>query len=53
MLNILLGLSWAIGCNFHGMILIGRPGAGRRSAVKLVATFSSLRLIDSGPGTVK
>nr|XP_012219219.1 PREDICTED: cytoplasmic dynein 2 heavy chain 1 [Linepithema humile] len=47
------GLSWAIGCNFRGIILVGRPGAGRRSAVKLVATFSSLRLIDSGPGRGK
>ncbi|KAL0104886.1 hypothetical protein PUN28_016497 [Cardiocondyla obscurior] len=49
LLETVAGLSWAIGCNFRGIILIGRPGAGRRSAVKLVATFSSLRLIDSGP----
>ncbi|EFN76217.1 Cytoplasmic dynein 2 heavy chain 1 [Harpegnathos saltator] len=49
LLETVAGLSWAVGCNFRGMILIGRPGAGRRSAVKLAATFSSLRLIDSGP----
>ncbi|XP_018402903.1 PREDICTED: cytoplasmic dynein 2 heavy chain 1 [Cyphomyrmex costatus] len=49
LLEIIAGLSWAIGCDFRGMVLIGRPGSGRRSAVKLVATYSSLRLIDSGP----
>ncbi|XP_029665147.1 cytoplasmic dynein 2 heavy chain 1 [Formica exsecta] len=49
LLETIAGLSWAVGCDFRGMILVGRPGAGRRSAVKLVATFSSLRLIDSGP----
>ncbi|XP_071561821.1 cytoplasmic dynein 2 heavy chain 1 [Temnothorax nylanderi] len=49
LLETVAGLSWAIGCDYRGIILVGRPGAGRRSAVKLVATFSSLRLIDSGP----
>ncbi|XP_020293197.1 cytoplasmic dynein 2 heavy chain 1 [Pseudomyrmex gracilis] len=49
LLETVAGLNWAIGCDFRGIILIGRPGAGRRSAVKLVATFSSFRLIDSGP----
>ncbi|KAL6266424.1 hypothetical protein P5V15_003274 [Pogonomyrmex californicus] len=49
LLEIVAELNWAIGCDFRGIILVGRPGAGRRSAVKLVTTFSSLRLIDSGP----
>lgn len=46
------GLSWAFGTSLKGVILIGRPGAGRKSAVRLAATYSSLRLINSGPGTV-
>ncbi|KMQ91499.1 cytoplasmic dynein 2 heavy chain 1-like protein [Lasius niger] len=49
LLETIAGLSWAVGCDFRGVILVGRPGAGRRTAVKLVATFSSLRLIESGP----
>ncbi|XP_029051229.2 cytoplasmic dynein 2 heavy chain 1 [Osmia bicornis bicornis] len=50
LLHTVAGLSWAFGTNLRGVILIGRPGAGRKSAVRLVANFSSLRLVDSGPG---
>ncbi|XP_076387639.1 dynein cytoplasmic heavy chain beethoven [Megachile rotundata] len=50
LLRTVAGLSWAFGTNLRGVILIGRPGAGRKSAVRLVANFSSLRLLDSGPG---
>ncbi|XP_076621618.1 dynein cytoplasmic heavy chain beethoven [Colletes latitarsis] len=50
LLRTVAGLSWAFGTNLRGVILIGRPGAGRKSAVRLAATFSTLRLVDSGPG---
>ncbi|XP_031838829.2 dynein cytoplasmic heavy chain beethoven isoform X1 [Nomia melanderi] len=50
LLRTVAGLSWAFGTTLRGVILIGRPGAGRKSAVRLAATFSSLRLVDSGPG---
>ncbi|XP_017764042.1 PREDICTED: cytoplasmic dynein 2 heavy chain 1 [Eufriesea mexicana] len=50
LLHTVAGLSWAFGTNLRGVILIGRPGAGRKSAVRLTAMFSSLRLIESGPG---
>ncbi|XP_076646917.1 dynein cytoplasmic heavy chain beethoven [Halictus rubicundus] len=50
LLRTVAGLSWAFGTSLRGVILIGRPGAGRKSAVKLAAIFSSLRLVDSGPG---
>ncbi|CAK9809936.1 Cytoplasmic dynein 2 heavy chain 1 [Anthophora quadrimaculata] len=50
LLHTVAGLSWAFGTNLKGVILIGRPGAGRKSTVRLAATFSSLRLVDSGPG---
>ncbi|XP_017891098.1 cytoplasmic dynein 2 heavy chain 1 isoform X2 [Ceratina calcarata] len=50
LLRAVAGLSWALGTKLRGMILIGRPGAGRKSAVRLAAMFSSLRLVDSGPG---
>ncbi|XP_050496495.1 cytoplasmic dynein 2 heavy chain 1 [Bombus huntii] len=50
LLHTVAGLSWAFGTSLRGVILIGRPGAGRKSAVRLAATYSSLRLINSGPG---
>ncbi|XP_043507557.1 cytoplasmic dynein 2 heavy chain 1 [Frieseomelitta varia] len=50
LLHTVAGLSWTFGTNLRGVILIGRPGAGRKSAVRLAAMYSSLRLIDSGPG---
>ncbi|XP_078051355.1 cytoplasmic dynein 2 heavy chain 1-like, partial [Augochlora pura] len=50
LLRTVAGLSWAFGTSLRGVILIGRPGAGRKSAVRLASVFSSLRLVDSGPG---
>ncbi|XP_024946848.1 cytoplasmic dynein 2 heavy chain 1 isoform X2 [Cephus cinctus] len=50
LLQIVAGVSWAMGSGQRGMVLVGRPGAGRKSAIRLAATMSSLRLIDSGPG---
>ncbi|XP_043268031.1 cytoplasmic dynein 2 heavy chain 1 [Venturia canescens] len=47
------GLSWALGSGSRGVILTGRPGAGRKTATKLVASASSLRLIDAGPGRAR
>ncbi|KZC10148.1 Cytoplasmic dynein 2 heavy chain 1 [Dufourea novaeangliae] len=50
LLRTMAGLCWAFGTSLRGVILIGRPGAGRKSAARLAATYSSLRLVDSGPG---
>nr|XP_033320776.1 cytoplasmic dynein 2 heavy chain 1 [Megalopta genalis] len=50
LLRTVAGLSWAFGTSLRGVILIGRPGAGRKSAVRLASIYSSLRLVDSGPG---
>ncbi|XP_063978818.1 cytoplasmic dynein 2 heavy chain 1 [Diachasmimorpha longicaudata] len=47
------GICWAFGSGHRGVVLTGRPGAGRKSAVKLAASFSSSRLIDAGPGRGK
>ncbi|XP_023246189.1 cytoplasmic dynein 2 heavy chain 1 [Copidosoma floridanum] len=53
LLEITAGISWNLGCEQRGVLLRGRPGAGRKTAVKLVAVASSLRLVDSGPGKGK
>lgn len=50
LLDKIAGLCWAFGSGNHGILLTGRPGAGRKSATKLAATYSSLKFIDSGPG---
>ncbi|KAG7196419.1 hypothetical protein KM043_000149 [Ampulex compressa] len=50
LLQLVAGINWAFGTNINGVILIGYPGAGRKSATRLAATFSSYRFIDSGPG---
>ncbi|KAL2712648.1 cytoplasmic dynein 2 heavy chain 1 [Vespula squamosa] len=47
------GICWTFGTRLRGVILTGRPGAGRKSAARLAATFSSFRFIDSGPGRAK
>ncbi|XP_011311295.1 cytoplasmic dynein 2 heavy chain 1 [Fopius arisanus] len=44
------GICWAFGSGHRGVVLTGRPGAGRRSAAKLAASYTSLRLIDAAPG---
>ena len=44
------GISWVIGNKQRGIILIGRPGAGRKSAVRLVSTYSSLHTVSFAPG---
>ncbi|XP_066585667.1 cytoplasmic dynein 2 heavy chain 1 [Prorops nasuta] len=53
LLDIISALSWTLGRNVGGTILAGRPGSGRRSAVRLVASLSSLRLIESGSGRAR
>ncbi|KAI4495703.1 hypothetical protein M0802_008538 [Mischocyttarus mexicanus] len=53
LLQMVAGICWTLGTSIRGVILTGRPGAGRKSASKLAATFSSFRLIDSGPGRGK
>ncbi|CAD6239204.1 GSCOCG00008639001-RA-CDS, partial [Cotesia congregata] len=50
LLQLTAGISWAFGAGFQGIVMAGRPGSGRRTATKLIASVSSLRLIDSGPG---
>ncbi|KAF7991046.1 hypothetical protein HCN44_000861 [Aphidius gifuensis] len=50
LLDKIAGLCWAFGSDNHGIILAGRPGAGRKTATKLAAAYSSLRFIDSAPG---
>ncbi|XP_015119188.1 cytoplasmic dynein 2 heavy chain 1 [Diachasma alloeum] len=50
LLTTVAGICWAFGSGHRGVVLTGRPGAGRKSAAKLAASFSSLRLIDAGPG---
>ncbi|KAJ8675957.1 hypothetical protein QAD02_011743, partial [Eretmocerus hayati] len=50
LLEISAGISWGLGCEQRGILLPGRSGAGRKSATKIVSVYSSLRLIDSGPG---
>ncbi|XP_076748967.1 dynein cytoplasmic heavy chain beethoven [Xylocopa sonorina] len=50
LLHTVAGLCWAFGTSLRGVILMGRPGAGRKSAARLAAMISSLRLVDSGPG---
>lgn len=42
-----------MGCGRRGIILIGRPGSGRKSATKLAASYSSWRLIDSAPNKAR
>ena len=44
------GISWALGNEQRGIILLGRPGAGRKSAVRLVSTYSSMHMVSFGPG---
>lgn len=44
------GVSWALGCENRGIVLSGRPGAGRKTATKIVSMICSVNLIDSGPG---
>ncbi|KAK0158915.1 hypothetical protein PV328_009853 [Microctonus aethiopoides] len=53
LLSVAAGLSWAMGCGRRGIILIGRPGSGRKSATKLAASYSSWRLIDSAPNKAR
>lgn len=50
LLQIAAGISWALGNEQRGIILLGRPGAGRKSAVKLVSTYSSMHVVSFGPG---
>ncbi|XP_011502016.1 PREDICTED: cytoplasmic dynein 2 heavy chain 1 [Ceratosolen solmsi marchali] len=53
LLEIAAGISWGLGCQRRGLLLTGRPGAGRRWATKIISVISSLRIIDSGPGRGK
>ncbi|XP_043684796.1 cytoplasmic dynein 2 heavy chain 1 [Vespula pensylvanica] len=53
LLQMIAGICWTFGTRLRGVILTGRPGAGRKSAARLAATFSSFRFIDSGPGRAK
>lgn len=53
LLEIAAGISWGLGCEQRGVLLTGRPGAGRKSATKIVSVVSSHKLIDSAPGTCK
>ncbi|XP_046488904.1 cytoplasmic dynein 2 heavy chain 1 [Neodiprion pinetum] len=52
-LQLVAGVSWALGKDQKGqggLVLIGRPGAGRRTAVRLAAMLSSFNLINAASG---
>ncbi|XP_047369553.1 cytoplasmic dynein 2 heavy chain 1 isoform X1 [Vespa velutina] len=53
LLQMIAGICWTFGTRLRGIILTGRPGAGRKSAARLAANFSSFRFVDSGPGRAK
>ncbi|XP_023289902.1 cytoplasmic dynein 2 heavy chain 1 [Orussus abietinus] len=50
LLQTVAGICWALGCGQRGVVLTGRAGAGRKSAAKLAATLTSLRVVESAPG---
>uniref|UniRef100_A0ABD2XKY5 Dynein heavy chain, cytoplasmic n=1 Tax=Trichogramma kaykai TaxID=54128 RepID=A0ABD2XKY5_9HYME len=53
LLEIAADISWMWGCERRGILLSGRPGAGRKWAVKVVSVISNVKLISSGPGRAK
>lgn len=50
LLEMTASISWALGIEQRGIVLIGRPGAGRKSAVRLISTYSSMNIVSFGPG---
>lgn len=42
-------ISWVLGIEQRGIVLIGRPGAGRKAAVRLVSTHLSMNVVSCGP----
>ncbi|XP_051159645.1 cytoplasmic dynein 2 heavy chain 1 [Leptopilina boulardi] len=44
------GISWVLGNEQRGIVLIGKPGAGRKSSVRLVSTYLSMNVVSFGPG---
>lgn len=50
LLQCVADVGWILGSGLRGVALVGRPGAGRKSALRITSIVSSIRLMDSGPG---